>query len=667
MPTTPLFSSLRTTPLMTLLATLLACAMAAQAAQAAPAAPAAKVPLAAFVLEDQYSHPRLSPDGKHIAITVRVPMGDRFVPVVAFYSLPELKQEGAMRMPAFEVPLDYMWVSNTRLVITKGRELGSREKPVATGEVLATNFDGTKQEYLFGYNMFKASRRGERYGDDYAYGQIEGLPRPLNEHFYLAAHGGAANHSLMYDIDSNSAIRKLIADLPARNMDFIFQNNGQPRFAYGTGDDGYALRYNYNDADGSWKQVTGSNLRRYAPLVFRPDDSSFLAEMSSTGGPDQIVEEDLASGARKVLYADPEASAGHLQPGSKRGMPLGVISTIGVPHAAYFDANSDDAKLHKTLTAAFPDSVVSFLDFTADGGTLLFSVSSDRDPGSYYLFNRATNKADLLFSSMTEIEPADMQPRTPLTFKTRDGVTLHGYLTMPAHAAGTKPPMIVMPHGGPHGPSDSWYFNNDAQFLASRGYAVLQVNFRGSGGRGVNFERAGYRQWGAKIQDDLIDGIKWAIGQGNVDGARVCAYGASFGGYSALMLAAREPQLIKCAVGYAGVYDLKLILSSDHARRYKSIGATLRRYLGEDKAELDRYSPVTLAAQIKAPVLLVHGGKDETAPPEHAEAMRAALIAQNRPPEWLYAPTEGHGFYDTANVTRFYQALESFLDKHIGH
>src|SRR5450830_1554235 len=204
---------------------------------------------------------------------------------------------------------------------------------------------------------------------------------------------------------------------------------------------------------------------------------------------------------------------------------------------------------------------------------------------------------------MDAIEPEDMRPRTPISFKTRDGVTLHGFMTMPAHAAGARVPLVLLPHGGPHGPYDSWFFDGDAQFLASRGYAVLQVNFRGSGGRGVNFEHAGYRQWGAKIMDDLSDGLKWAIAQPDIDGKRVCAYGASFGGYAAL---------------------------------------------------------------IKAPGLLIHGGKDKRAPVEHAEDMRDALIKVNHAPEWLLAPNEGHGFYDTANVTKFYETLAAFLDKNIG-
>lgn len=640
-------------------ASLLACSIVAHAAP--------KVPLAAFVQEDQFSHPRLSPDGKHVAITVRVPSGERFVPVVTFYSLPELKPVGAVRMPAFELPLEYHWVSNQRLVITKGKELGSREQPVATGEVLATNVDGSRQEYLFGYNMFRASRRGDRYGDDQAWGEIEALPTVLNDHFYLTSHSWMGSHSMLYDIDSVGAVRRLMADLPAPRLGFVFQNDGVPRFAHGIGDDSFALLYRYDDADASWKRVSANMGRRYVPEVFRPDNRHFIVKASARGGPDELFEEDLQTGERKVLFADAVASAGALQPGARQGMPMGVMTSIGIPRVHYFEPGSDDARLHKTLAAAFPDSVVHFIDFTQDGKTLLFGVSSDRDPGSYYLFNRASGKADLLFTSMSAIEPADMRARSPISFKSRDGVTLYGYLTMPEHAPGAKVPLILMAHGGPHGLYDSWYFDTDAQFLASRGYAVLQVNFRGSGGRGVNFEHAGYRQWGAKIQDDLVDGIRWTIAQGEVDGERVCSYGASFGGYTALMLAAREPGLIKCAVGYAGVYDLNLIVNGDDLKGNKPKAATVRKYLGDDKAELDRFSPATLAARIKAPVLLVHGGKDKIAVPEHAEAMRAALIRENRAPEWLYAPGEGHGFYDTANVTRFYQSLEAFLGKHIGH
>ena len=641
-----------------LLASLLAVPLAASAVP--------KVPIAAFAEEDQFSNPRLSPDGKYVAVTVRVPSGERTVPTVTVYSVPELKIVGVTRFPVFELPLDYNWVGTTRLVIAKGKELGSRERPVATGEVLAMDVDGSKQEYLFGYNMFASSRRGDRYDDDRAWGYVEGVSRARDGRFFLTSHSWTGSHSMLYDIDSRSASRKLLGDLPMPYLGFVIQRNGTPRFAYGTDEDTYAVLFRRDDASGDWTKLPKDFGRRFYPLAFSADDSEFVASYSATGGPAALVKQDLKTGARVTLAADPVGDITSFMYGADRNLPFAARTSIGIPYARYLDPNGSDAKLHKMLSAQFPGTYLSFINFSDDGKLLLFSVKGDRDPGAYYLFNRDTNKADLLFASMQQIDPEDMAERRPVSFTARDGLQLYGFMTMPKHAAGTKLPLVLLPHGGPHGPFDDWFFDDDAQFLASRGYAVLQVNFRGSGGRGDNFEAAGYRQWGAKIQDDLIDGVKWAIGQGEVDGKRVCAYGVSFGGYSALMLAAREPELFKCAVGYAGIYDLKLLAKEDSARRDATTGNFIKKFVGEDNEELNRFSPALLASRITAPVMLVHGGKDKRAPVEHAELMRAALVKEGRPPEWFLAPNEGHGFYDTANVTAFYEKLEAFLAKHIG-
>lgn len=630
-----------------------------------PSFGAPKVPLAAFVHEDTYSHPRLAPDGKHIAVTVRMPSGDRTVPVVTVYSLPELKITGAIRMPAFDVPLDVRWVSNERIVIATGKELGSRERPVSTGELLAANLDGSKQEYLYGYQMFKLSRRGDRYGDDYGFGAIQAIPSTPNNHLFVSSHLWQGGSSQLYDIDSVGATRKLLASLSMQDLDFVIQNDGTPRFAYGRGDDGWVVMFRHNDANGAWDKMADNRGRVYAPFVFEPGDNAFYARYSPKGAPELIVRESLADGTRTTLYENPNADPASIQFDS-HAIPIAASSAVGMPAMRYFDENNADVKLHKLLSSQFPGSVVHFIDFTQDGNVLLFGVSSDRDPGEFYLFDRRSGKADLLFSGLEAINPDEMAERRPISFQTRDGHKMFGYLTMPAHAPGAKVPLVVMPHGGPHGVSDDWYFDLDSQFLASRGYAVLQVNFRGSGGRGVNFMEAGYRQWGSKVQDDIVDGLKWTIAQGEVDGNRVCSYGVSFGGYSALMLAAREPSMFKCAIGYAGVYDLNLLASSDEYRANKSAQSVIARYIGTDKQELDRNSPVTLAAQIKAPVLLVHGGKDKRAPVQHAEEMREALTKAGNAPEWLLAPNEGHGFYDTANRTAFYEKLEAFLAKNIG-
>ena len=647
------------------LAALYSAVLAAQPALAQQAAAPATVPLAAFVQEDQFYNPRMAPDGKHIAITARVPSGDRFIPVLMMYSLPDMKMTGAVRFPVFEVPVSYYWVSPTRLVVAKGREFGSREAPQATGELVATDIDGKKQEYLFGYRMRNLSSRGERYGDDDAFGYVEDVSKKRDGHVFVTSHAWEGKNSMLYDIDSARATRTLVADIPMPDLTFILQHSGKPRFAFGTDDESHAVEFRFDEAAKRWNKIEKNSGRRYRPFYFSSDDSEFIASYSANGEPDSLIREDYATGKRTTLFSDPVGSyAGLLYTGES--LPFGAFSSVGIPKVRYFDDKSADAQLHQQLSAQFPGQYLHFIDFSDDGKLLLFSVKSDRDPGSYYLFDRTTMKADLLFSAMEAIFPEQMAERRPISFKARDGLELHGFMTMPANTGNGKLPLVVLPHGGPHGPSDTWFFDDDAQFLASRGYAVLQVNFRGSGGRGLNFQEAGYRQWGGKIIDDLEDGTRWAIAQGAVDGDRVCAYGASFGAYASMMLAVRDSARYKCVVGYVGVYDLKLLAKPENNRGDAFKASVFRKYVGDDKAELDRNSPVMLAASITSPVMLIHGGQDKRAPVEHAHAMRAALVKANRPPEWFLAPNEGHGFYDTANRTAFYEKLEAFLGKHIG-
>lgn len=645
-------------------ASLLALHLPSFAAQGTEPAAAAVVPISAFVDEDKYTIPRLSPDGKQLAITVRLPSGERTVPVIMVYSLPDLKATGAIRLPVHEVPLDYVWVGNARLVIARGFEQGSRTTLLNYGELLASDIDGRNQVYLHGYRMPATMLRGPRHPDDYATGIVEGVSREYNNHVFVSSQLWEGDRTQLYDINTQNNARKLIADLPMKELNFLIQHDGKPRFAFGYDADLHAIVFRNDEAKGAWDRITDMG-SAYTPLAFSPDDTRFAALYSKTGEPDSLVMEDARSGERKTLYSDPVAIPLRLY-GGRGGLPFGAASSAGIPRASYFDDANEDARLHKLLSQQFPGSFVSFASASRDGQTMLFSVRSDRDPGSYYLFDRKTGKANLLFTSMEAIEPDQMAERRPVSYRARDGLEIHGYLTMPRRAAGAKLPLVLIPHGGPHSVYDSWFFDTDAQFLASRGYAVLQLNFRGSGGRGPSFRDAGYRQWSGKIQDDLVDGVKWSIAQGDIDPKRICVYGASFGGYSAMMLAAREPELFRCAVGYAGAYDLRLLTKTDDAVLDKRLRAAVARYVGTDQSELERNSPVARAADIKAPVLLVHGGQDKRTPVAHAERMRQALSAAGRPPEWFYVSDEGHGFYNTKNQAEFYRRLETFLAKHLG-
>ncbi|MBY0572546.1 MAG: S9 family peptidase, partial [Undibacterium sp.] len=218
----------------------------------------------------------------------------------------------------------------------------------------------------------------------------------------------------------------------------------------------------------------------------------------------------------------------------------------------------------------------------------------------------------------------------------------------------------------PFNVSDNWYFDDDAQFLASRGYAVLQVNYRGSSGRGMNYVSAGWKEWGGKIINDLIDGVKWANTQEGIDPERTCTFGASFGGYASFMLAIKEPTLFKCAVGYAGIYDLASIYTQEKEKASTKTTHYFEKTMGNDPLELAKISPSHHADQIKIPVMMVHGGKDKTTELAQAEDMRDALIKAGNPPDWTYVRSEGHGFYDSENRKNFYLKLEAFLKKHLG-
>jgi len=333
--------------------------------------------------------------------------------------------------------------------------------------------------------------------------------------------------------------------------------------------------------------------------------------------------------------------------------------------AEYHWLAEDDpaAKLYVALERAFPQQSVEITSVTQDGTLVIAFVSSDRNPGDYYLFDTRAKRADLVRTTRDWIQPRLMRPKEAIEITARDGLKLHAYLTRPA---GNGPhPLIVLPHGGPHGVRDSWDFDDEAQLFANRGYAVLQVNYRGSGGYGVAFETAGYRQWGASMQDDVTDATRWAIEHGVAPANRICIYGASYGGFAALMGVAREPDLYRCAIGYAGVYDLPLMFDSGDTPDSRFGRDYLDRVLGNDMKQLRARSPVYMAENIKAPVLLIHGKDDTRADYAHAKRMRDALEQHQKKVEWLALGGEGHGIYDEDSRRDVYERILQFLDTNL--
>ncbi|MDE2316293.1 MAG: S9 family peptidase [Xanthomonadaceae bacterium] len=626
---------------------------------AAAAAATGLIPVEAFARHADLSMPRLSPDGKHIS--VRMDDGDNHS-LVIFDVADMSKPVSMLRMPKYEVPLNVDWVSSTRLVVEKGKQFGSIDKPMATGEILATNVDGTHQDYLFGYQTGYGTRGSTRQADD-GWGWVAGLPEKANGHFYLGSHlQGEDNRSELYDVDATKNVRHQIGDIGVGQMNFLVGPDGKASFAYGTNVDFNYVAY--QSIHGRWAQLPAG--KYFAPFATAPDGKSVYAMYSADGGPSELIEQRLDGGDRKVLAKDDFGNVHDVQWTAPPLQPFAIITATGTPRPIYIDPTLPAAKLYMAISQKFPGEFVDFINFSEDGRELLFSVSSDRDPGTYYLIDTEHYKVVKLFAAAPWIDPSKMAERIPMHFKASDGLELEAILTVPNGVPMNNLPMVLLPHGGPHGVSDDWFFDGDAQFLASRGYLVLQVNYRGSSGRGLNFEQAGFLKWGTRIQQDLIDGVKWAEQQQYADPNRVCVYGGSFGGYSAMMSVIRAPKLFKCAIGYAGIYDLAMMYKKGDIRTDQFGRNYLATVIGKDDAALAANSPDKLADRIDVPVLLIHGEDDQRAPFAQAKAMRAALEAAHKPYEWMSKPDEGHGFYTEANNVDRLNLMQAFLAKYIG-
>ena len=292
-------------------------------------------------------------------------------------------------------------------------------------------------------------------------------------------------------------------------------------------------------------------------------------------------------------------------------------------------------------------------------------VSGDRNPGDFVLVDFKAKRVEPLVVVKPSLPREALSAMRPVELQTRDGATIYGYVTSNAKAE-TPGPLVVLVHGGPYGVRDSWGFSGQVQLLANRGFHVLQVNYRGSSGYGMAYQRAGYGQWGRRMQDDVTDATRWAIESKIADPDRVCIMGVSYGAYAALMGAAREPDLYRCAVGGAGVYDLTLMEKRGDVRRSRAGVHFIREMIGADGEELEARSPSHQAHRIRAAVLLYHGGRDLRSPLAHGHAMRDALERAGNPAEWVFESAQGHGFAGDAGRAEIYERILAFLNKHIG-
>lgn len=341
------------------------------------------------------------------------------------------------------------------------------------------------------------------------------------------------------------------------------------------------------------------------------------------------------------------------------------VATEGMqPQQVWFEPKW--AAMQRAIDAALPKRV-NMLSGDPDRAVLIKSYG-DVDPGSWYFFDVPQRKLVLLGRVKSALDSAKLLPTEVISYKAKDGLVIPAYLTRPQEKQ-TAAPLIVLIHGGPVA-RDEWGFDADVQLLASRGYAVFQPQFRGSAGFGRAFEEAGYRQWGRAMQDDITDGVQHLIKQGIADPARVCIVGASYGGYAALWGLIKTPELYKCGVSFAGVTDIAYMYSDWSDTSFDKVSRQIMMHRIGDRAQsaelFDPVSSLKNAEKIKAPVLLMHGEKDERVPLSHGKKMRDALQRHRKDVTWLTFEDEGHGVYYLKNQILYYVTLLGFLEKHLG-
>lgn len=627
---------------------------------------AGAVDLEHYLRRDTFTDIKISPTGAFYAATI--PMEDRTG--LAIMRREDGKLIGSFVPPKNNHANDFDWVNDQRVLIGLAEKFGSLDEPQPTGELFGINADGGRGELLIGYrvqNRGLGTRIQPKKVEAVAAFMIDALPDQDRRVLVKVMPFSADPFTSAERLDVNSGQRTTVARAPVQRADFVADGKGEVRFADGAAGDNVNKLYYRDGAGAAWKMINdqGVSQRIERALGFSEDGRLAYLLVEQPSGPDTIVSWNPATDERRELLRDAVVDPARVIYRRGTSIPIGALYLGDTPRTRFFDETSADARLQRSLEQAFGGQAVFITSSSRDGRLAMVQVWSGSNPGDFYVFDTQAKKADLVVSRSQWVDPDTAAVVQPIALKARDGMPLHGFVTRPRGSEGKRLPMVVMPHGGPFFVYDDGAYDMESQLLAAAGYAVLQVNYRGSSNFGRAHANAGSREWGGAMQDDLTDATRWAVAEGIADGAKICMYGASYGGYAALMGVAKEPSLYACAAGYVGVYDLPIMYTTGDIQRRGSGETYLREWVG-DRTTLAAVSPVNLAERINVPVFLAAGGEDERAPILHTRRMEAALKKAGVPVETLYYPTEGHGFYTDPHRREYYTRLLAFLSNSLG-
>jgi len=614
----------------------------------------------------------LSPDGRHLAALATA--NGRINLLV--YNFEKRAATRLTNLSSSDIAT-LVWANNKRVIFSTGDQQGVEFR--GDGGLFGVDIDGSNPVTLV-KPFFTGS-------------SVSAVPRVTtvlrrvldsNEELLVSANDRSAESQDVYRMNVLTGRKSLVnASSPGNVLSWVLDADDVPRAAYCI--DAEKGRY-------SFAHLPDPQARKWTtfaqwdeqlkdviiPLAFDPTSPNLIFVASNVGRDTlALFDFDVMTGKLgELIHGDDRydvfsflmlgfalGEGGRLLFGGSNEKPKGLIGLVyqaDKPKHIWFDEAA--AKTYKSVSGAFPGAVVRF---DVNAPKALVFVRSDTSPGEYYVYDREKKSLeDTSMRARPEIDPKAMRPMRPVVWTARDGLRIDGYLTLPeASVAGRRAPLILHPHGGPWA-RDNWAYNPEVQFMANRGFAVLQPNFRGSTGFGARHLRLSYKQWGGTMIDDMIDGVEWAIKAGIADPDYIGVYGASYGGYATLMSLVRRPDLFKWGINYVGVTDMTVHQDTQPAQLYGNFAELAKRLNGDQKADAALFgdqSPARHVDRIKAPVFHAYGGVDQNVDFANGKTIRSAFDKAAKPYEWMFVGDEAHGYRQDANIFEFYKRFDTFI------
>ncbi len=473
----------------------------------------------------------------------------------------------------------------------------------------------------------------------------------------------------LYRVNVQSGALKLVTENKYKLTHWLIDHEGRARG--GLSDDGVDSIFYFEKVRGKpFVPIFKTDFRNsFQPIGFTSDNQHIYVMSNLNRDLIELVEIDPNLPEKnfvlKTLYRHPkyDLGGGTYSPARKTLDRLWIVTDRA---ETVFLVDKDQADWEE-LRRLFGGQSLAISNMSRDENMWVVRTLSDRSRGEYFVFNRTTRKTWSLGQVAPWLNPAQMAEMKTIHYNARDGLNIEGYLTLPRNRPAKNLPVVVNPHGGPWA-RDEWRFNPEAQFLASRGYAVLQMNFRGSTSYGRKFWQASFKNWGLSMQDDITDGVKWLVGQGIADPRHICIYGASYGGYATLAGVTYTPKLYACAVDYVGVSNLMTFMKTipPYWKPFLEMMYAMVGNPEKDKALMEAASPALHADRIKTPLFIAQGANDPRVNKAESDQMVEALRKRGVTVEYMVKNNEGHGFHNEENRFDFYRTMEKFLAKHLG-